>query len=418
MIEGSKLRIRLLSVVAPVALLAVTAVGTYGCGHTDEGGSPAASDRESSILNGQPTVVPVPRLGADRLEAQATPQVAPGKSGTSLKTARLSENGYRPTGLHGELSVGIGIDWQVHLINVVTGERRRLTVGMNRKRDAVISDGHVAWTTRSRIGEVLANLPLVRPSNQIFVMDISTGATRRITTGVARRGHLRIDGRVLVWEESRRMVGDRYTDYDIHAYDIVLDKKIPVAVAPGSQRHPAIHGDRIIWTDDRNCTETRKKDVSADSCPAGLLDIYVYDFATGEERPAAKSAASGYHAPDIHGDFVVWRSHKGRYYENNSVHLHSLHDRRERIVATLDNGNIGSPLVSDEYVAWTVTEPCDVVVTPPRDTGTGAFVYDIGKGMTHRLTDYGEPDILLDGKVALVHEGCWFPGPVHSIFLK
>ena len=418
MIEGSKLRIRLLSVVAPVALLAVTAVGTYGCGHTDEGGSPAASDRESSILNGQPTVVPVPRLGADRLGTQATPQVAPAKSETSVKSVRFSEKGYRPTSLHGELSVGVGIDWQIHMVNVVTGEKRRLTVGMNRKRDAVISDSHVAWTTRSRIGELLSNLSLVRPSNQIFVMDISTGATRRITTGVARRGHLRIDGRVLVWEESRRMVGDRYTDYDIHAYDIVLDKKIPVAVAPGSQRHPAIHGDRVIWTDDRNCPGEIKIDISAGSCAGGLLDIYLYDFATGEERLVAKSAASGYHAPDIHGEHVVWRSHKGKYYENNSVYLRSLHDGRERIVATLDNGNMGSPLVSDEYVAWTVTEPCDTSWFPPRDMGTGAFVYDIGKGMTHRLTDYGEPDILLDGKVALVHEGCWFPGPVYGIFLK
>ena len=328
------------------------------------------------------------------------------------------EEAYRPTGLSGDISVGIRTDWQVHLVNVKTREGHRLTGGVDRKGEAVISDSHVAWRSQSRLREVLSNAPLVRRSYHIFVMDIESSATRRITSGTAMRRNLQVDGSRLVWEESRTKVGDRYAGYDVYAYDIDLDEILPVAVGPGSQRFPAIHGDRVVWVDDRDCAETKNGSMSTRSCPGGLLDVYLYDFATGKERPVAKSTASDYHAPDIHGDHVVWRAHDGRFYsENTTLHLHSLADGRTHTIVSLEHGNIGRPMVSDEYVSWTVRDPCDVVWIPPRDTETGAFVYSIADGTSRQLSEFAEPDILLDGKTAVVHEGCWFPGPVYSIIL-
>ena len=156
---------------------------------------------------------------------------------------------------------------------------------------------------------------MVRSSYHIIVMDIESGVTRRVTSGTVMRRNLQIDESRLVWEESRTKVGDRYAEYDVYAYDIDLDEMVPVAVAPGSQRYPAIDGDRVVWIDDRNCSETKNGRRSLRSCPGGLLDVYLYDFATGEEMPVAKSTASGYHAPHIHRDFIAWRGHKGRYYE-------------------------------------------------------------------------------------------------------
>lgn len=350
-------------------------------------------------------------------EIQSSPNPSAGTPAASVRRVRLSEMGHRPTGLSGSLSVGIGLDWQVHLVNVITGERRQLTGGLDRKREAVISDSHVAWTAQNRFREVLSNFPVVRRSYHIFVMDVQTGATRRITSGTAMRRNLQIGGNQLVWEESRSMNGDSYTDYNVYAYDTKLDETIPVAVAPGSQRYPAIDRDRVVWIDDRNCTGTKKGSRSTRSCLDGLLDVYLYDFATGEERPVAKSTASAYHAPGIHGDHVVWRAHDGRYSENTSLHLHSLANGRTRTIVSLKQGNIGTPAVSADYVAWTVREPCDVVWTPPQEIGTGAFTYSIEYGTTEQLSQFAEPDVLLDGKTALVHEGCWLPGPVYSVIL-
>ena len=309
------------------------------------------------------------------------------------------------------------MDWQVHLVNVNTGEGRRLTGGLDRRREAVISDSHVAWTSQNRLREVLSKSPLVRRSYHIIVMDIQSGVTRRVTSGTAMRRNLQIDGSRVAWEESRTKVGNRYAEYDVYAYDIDLDEMVSVAVAPGSQRYPTIDGDRVVWIDDRNCPETKNGGRSSRSCPGGLLDVYLYDFSTGEEMPVAKSTASGYHAPDTHGDFITWRGHEGRYYENTTVHLHSLPDGRTRIVASYDHAHIGTPKVSGDHVAWTVREPCDTSMTPPMDMGTGAFVYGIGSEVTQQLTGYPEPDVLLDGKTAVVHEGCWLPGPVYSVIL-
>ena len=337
-IEGAMSFVDLKTMLA--GLLVLVALATASC--NDPG-----SQVEGSA------VTAVPSGTAD----QMSPLVSSTSSAGSVKRVRLSEKGYRPTGLSGSLLVGIGLDWQVHLIDVITGERRRLTSGLDRKREAVISDSHVAWTSQNRIREILSNAPLVRRSYHIFVMDIETRVTRRITSGTAMRRNLQIDGSRLVWEESRHMVGDRYTEHDIYAYDMTLDERIPVAVAPGSQRSPAIQGDRIVWTDDRNCPETQEAGVSARSCPGGLLDIYLYDIATEEEMLVANSAASGYHAPDIYGDNIVWRGHSGRYNENTALHFQSLANRRTRTIVSLDHGNIGRPIVSDEYVVWTVSEP-------------------------------------------------------------
>ena len=397
---GSKLSLM------PVVLLTLVAAGTALL----QAACHSASDPDPKPDTQQGEVADHPKLQTTEEVSSLTPLA-------SVTKVTFSEKEFRPTGLSGELSVGIGLDWQVHLVNVITGDRRRLTGGLDRKREAVISDSHVAWTSQNRFREVLSNLPIVRRSYHVFVMAIETGLTTRVTGGTAMRGNLLIDGRRLVWEESRSMVGDRYTEYDVYVYDIDLDEIIPVAVAPGSQRRPAIHGDRVTWVDGRNCREVLEDGVESSPCPGDLWDIRIYDFATGEGRPVAKSTASAHHPPDIHGDHIVWRSHGGRYNENTTLNLHALTDGRTRTIASFDHGNIGRPMVSDHYVAWTVREPCDVVWIPPRDMGTGAFAYSIANGTTRQLSDHPEPDVLLDNKAVVVHEGCWFPGPVHSFFL-
>ena len=65
-------------------------------------------------------------------ELRSSQNPSAGTPTASVKRVRLSDRGYRPTGLAGDLSVGIGLDWQVHLVNVETGEGHRLTGGVDR----------------------------------------------------------------------------------------------------------------------------------------------------------------------------------------------------------------------------------------------------------------------------------------------
>ena len=84
----------------------------------------------------------------------------------------------------------------------------------------------------------------------IFIMNLATGEQRRITELPARRRNLSIEGNLLVWQDNRNEVGEHHTHYDIYAYDIDAGKEIAVEVAPGAQRYPAVQGGRAVWLDE------------------------------------------------------------------------------------------------------------------------------------------------------------------------
>ena len=123
----------LLSLFINVVLLAMITVGLAlllaACDRTP-GAGPGADTRQ-----GQASVYQ---------QVQSVRYVSSIKPDSSANRLDLSEKAYRPTGLSGDLSVGIGMDWQVHLVNVNTGEGRRLTGGLDTKGEAVISDSYVA----------------------------------------------------------------------------------------------------------------------------------------------------------------------------------------------------------------------------------------------------------------------------------
>ena len=71
---------------------------------------------------------------------------------------------------------------------------------------------------------------------------------------------------------------DRGQDFDIYAYDLVQDVEIPVAVMPGQQRAPAIHGDMVVWSDNRNRPEDAPSREGCSNCPDNPFDIYAYNL--------------------------------------------------------------------------------------------------------------------------------------------
>ena len=105
---------------------------------------------------------------------------------------------------------------------------------------------------------------------------------------------------------------DRGQDFDIYAYDLVQDVEIPVAVVPGQQMAPAIHGDMVVWSDNRNRLEHAPSRAGCSNCPDNPFDIYSYNLKTAEERPLAETG--GYNGwPSIHGQRVTWQ----RFQERN-----------------------------------------------------------------------------------------------------
>ena len=314
---------------------------------------------------------------------------------------------YWPTDLSGDLSVGLGgeginrSDWGVILVNVKTGDKRRITEGGHELREVVISGDHIAWSDRSRQIEIPGSTAENRSSRlsvDIFVLDLSTGEERRITDVPARRHSLSIDGNMLVWQDNRNEIGEHRSHYDIYAYDIAADEELSVEVAPGAQRSPSISGDRVVWLDESGDTaRVMLHDIAAD-------ETRVIDDSTEPELP-----------PDIHGDTVVWRGYDDG--DEHAVYLYDLSSGQRSLIASPSRGSTDGPQISDRYVVWTEEWPCDGLSNIMPD-GMGVYVYDLEDGEVTKISNYVEPDAFIDGETLLVHEGCHFPWRVYAVFLE
>ena len=182
---------------------------------------------------------------------------------------------YRPTGLSGDRSVGVDRHGEVYLVNVRTGKVQQLTDDGHPKYQPVISGNLVAWTDQSRGIETYDNNSLTGRglADDIFVLDLATGERRRITVVPAKRHGLRISENRLVWQENRNEFGEHYSHNDIYAYDLEADEEMEVVVAPGAQHLVAIEGDRIVWADNRNSGIMGTDRSGCFDCPDNRFDI-------------------------------------------------------------------------------------------------------------------------------------------------
>ena len=177
---------------------------------------------------------------------------------TDVRWTAVAYREYFPMDLYGDHSVGIDgrvmrRDAGILLVNVENGEKRRNTEGGHDLTEVVISGDYIAWGDRSRQIEIPGSSEGNRRSRlavDIFVMNLVTGEQRRLTEVPARRRNLNMDGNILVWEDNRNEIGEHRSHYDIYAYDIDAGEEIAVEVAPGAQRYPAVSEDRVVWIDE------------------------------------------------------------------------------------------------------------------------------------------------------------------------
>ena len=332
-----------------------------------------------------------------------------------FRGAELPTDGWL-TDMYGDKAVGITDDGEVMLIDVRTGETRQLTDDEHRKWDVVLSSDHVAWVDQSR--EVL--LPKengrVEFADDIFIMNLNTGERRRITDTPSNRRHLRISGSRLVWQDNRNELEEKQNNYDIYAFDLRNGREIPVAIAPGNQKEPAIHGDTVVWSDNRNSPEIGTSTAGCHNLAERRCDIYSYDFTTGEENLLVQTGRNN-GLPSIHGDLVVWQ----RYLEEGQslIVLLDLRTGEQRDIG-LGGRSHADPSVSGSHVVWSVREACDVVGPSGlggNEAATGAYAYRLETGEVLRLSNYMEPTTLLHDDVAVVTEACFVASRRYAVFL-
>ena len=291
----------------------------------------------------------------------------------------------------------------IAILDISTGESEPLNISESLACNVGISARYAAW------------IDCASDSQHIFLMKRETGDVVQVTQVPAERRNLKIDGNRLVWQDRRNESDEHYTHFDIYAYDIELGQEIPVAVAPGAQTSPAVHGDTAIWLDARNSPALDDYRNACRRCPDNAFDLYLYDFFTGKERVIIQDVHENAY-PDIHGNRIVRADEDDN--GNPAIILHDLDTGLDETLASTPRIGIYPPSVSASHVVWTVTRACDVVIVPTPNVNTGAFAYNLDTRTTAQLTNYVEPQALLDGNVAIIHEGCHMAGRVYAVFLE
>jgi beta propeller repeat protein len=144
----------------------------------------------------------------------------------------------------------------------------------------------------------------------------------------------------------------------------------PLCTADGAQTYPAAHGDRVVWVDYR-------------SDPDG--DIWMYDYATGEETQVTDNEYEQ-SDPDIWGDWVVYydcRNSNGDIYATNVA-------TGEELAICTDPAPQQRPKICDDLIVW----------EDLRGGGWDVYYYYISSGAVTGWT-YGEdrsPDVYHDGE--------------------
>ena len=366
-----------ISALLPLFLAALN-LATLGCGY-------------SPTHTPDPTPIPLPSLTRLHLDAE-----------------------YPPSILSGDKYAGTGPDGEIYLVDMATGDRRQLTDDGHMKRQVVISGDYVAWVDNRRHIE-LNDGSGQGFSDDIFVLDMASGEQRRLTDAPARRSNLRISGQRLVWEDNRNELEEHYTHSDIYAYDLGLDEERPITVAPGSQTNPAIHGDLVVWSDNRASPSLGKSGAGCTNCWDNRFDIYLYDFATNEEQPIAVSGFLNTE-PSVYGKYVAWNAFQES--GGSMIQLLDIGTGERRALTDSPVRGIGRLSVSGNYVVWRVGWACDVITPQRHQLPTGVYAYDLRTGDTLQLSNYVEAGVIADGNTVVIVEGCHFIGSVYAVFLE
>ena len=354
---------------------------------------------------------------ATKRSASTTPPAVIPQLATGLRTVEL-DPGYRPVDpvyIDGQEYAATGPDGQLYLVNVETGQMKQVTDGEYPVYHAAFSDSHVAWVDHRREVELhdADSHPPFNYSDDIFVLDRGTGGKRRITEVPAWRRNLEISGDWLVWQDRRNETGQDYTNFDIYAYNLETGEEIPVAIAPGAQIQPAIHGNTVVWADNRDSPAMETTKAGCSNCPENRFDIYAFDLATGEERVLVET---GYYnkTPEINGTYLAWRAYDPERLPE--IRLLDLESGGTRTMTQVERNGSG-PSLADEHLVWSTSWPCDVFPIENPDSN-GVYAKDLATGEVWKLSDYVETFAALSGRMVIIVEYCWGGGPVYAVFLE
>lgn len=213
----------------------------------------------------------------------------------------------------------------------------------------------------------------------IYEMNVQTGAVSPVLTHSANQNNPKIDGNRVVWTDYRQDTAN-LTGQNIYSKDLLTGEIIRVNKATYlTPDYPAVSGNRVFWQARDTATPTFTHIYYRDLTPGapneamiggylidqvqpvasgqrvawtdiattGAKHVEVYDFNTSTAALVTDAAGSQLN-PALDGDIVAWEDTRGG---NSDIYLKNLATGIEEPVAT-GTANQHNPAVSGNLLAW------------------------------------------------------------------
>lgn len=188
----------------------------------------------------------------------------------------------------------------------------------------------------------------------VYLYDLNTGIEQAVSTVHPTGGveGLAIHGDRIVWQEDRGQAR-----FDIYLYDLTtqteenITAQLPGDWHGGPFRRPAVYGNRIVWLEDP-------------------LTIMVYDIATRGWTSIALSGGGS--PPSIYGDRIVWDEFQGTH----KIYMDDLGTGERRQIAPYPSNQLRPRIWGDR-----------IVFIDDRHVSGDVFVYNLVTDELSRISD-------------------------------
>ena len=172
----------------------------------------------------------------------------------------------------------------------------------------------------------------------------------RISKNTASQGHPAIYGNRVVWTDNRK------GNNDIYMYDFSTNKERQITTNTASQGNPAIYGNRVVYEDFRN----------------NNYDIYMYDLSTNKERQITTNTARQL-GPAIYGNRIVYEDFRN---DNDDIYMYDLSTNKERQITTNITGQYEPTIYGNR-----------IVYEDERNGGGDIYMYDLSTNKESQIIE-------------------------------
>ena len=175
---------------------------------------------------------------------------------------------------------------------ITSNETKKYNLGSNSDKVVYIDEPTIYSDRIVYIKMMEKNNSLERYSD-IFLFNITTDKEIAITNDPYKQSNPTIYGDRIVWTDMRNGAAD------VYMFELTNNKETRITYNDDAQADPVIYGDLIVWWDLRNSYVDPKGFLWGDA------DVYMYDLSKKKEYPISTAGGHQWHL-DIHGNRIVW----------------------------------------------------------------------------------------------------------------